>query len=74
LFEQICTKTDCDIISLDLGSKLQFFLTKPPIKQALLRGAVFEISYGQCLLENHLKQRKTFIHNSLNLVRLTKGK
>ena len=74
LFEQVCTKTDCDIISLDLGSKLQFYLTKAPIKQAIQRGAVFEICYGQGLMENHLKNRKVFLNNCLTLVKLTKGK
>ena len=46
LFEQICTKTECDIISLDMGKRFNFFLTKTAIKLALERGAVFEINYG----------------------------
>lgn len=54
LFEAICTKTDCDIISLDMGKRFAFYLTKTPLKMALERGAVFEINYGQGMLENNI--------------------
>lgn len=46
LFDQICSKTDCDIISLNLGEPIPFFLQKTSVKLALQRGAVFELNYG----------------------------
>eukprot|EP00349_Pseudokeronopsis_sp_Brazil_P006968 CAMPEP_0202965864 /NCGR_PEP_ID=MMETSP1396-20130829/10008_1 /ASSEMBLY_ACC=CAM_ASM_000872 /TAXON_ID= /ORGANISM="Pseudokeronopsis sp., Strain Brazil" /LENGTH=99 /DNA_ID=CAMNT_0049689037 /DNA_START=223 /DNA_END=522 /DNA_ORIENTATION=+ len=50
LFEQICTKADLDLVSLDLSQRLPFYLTKQLIKQALARGLYFELAYGgQCL-------------------------
>ena len=74
LFEQLCTKTDCDIITLDQGKRLNFFLQKSCVKLALQRGAVFEINYGQGMLENYASERKTFLQNAMSIIKLTKGK
>ena len=74
MFEQICTKCECDIISVDCGNKHPFFFMKTHIKMALLRGAVFEISYGQGMLEHPNTNRKVFLNNAMALAKLSKGK
>mmetsp|Transcript_16083 Transcript_16083/g.27157 ORF Transcript_16083/g.27157 Transcript_16083/m.27157 type:complete len:181 (+) Transcript_16083:315-857(+) len=71
LFEQVCVKTDCDIVSVDCGERSPFFFQKSHIKQALARGAVIELNYGQALLENG--HRKTFINTAMQLTKLSKG-
>jgi len=75
LFDQICTKTNCDIISIDLSRRLPFFVTKTPVKLALLRGAQFELDYGSGMLEGMAKDcRKCFIANALAITKHSKGK
>lgn len=73
LFEQVCTKTDCDIIQVDCSQRLSFFIQKTPVKLALQRGAVFELSYGQGMLENEAAFRKYFLNNCLTLIKICKG-
>ena len=75
LFDQICTKTNCDIISIDLSRRLPFFVTKTPVKLALQRGAQFELDYGSGMLEGMAKDcRKCFIANALAITKHSKGK
>lgn len=74
LFEQICTKTDCDIVSLDFGKKIPFFFQKSFVKLALQRGAIFEINYGSGMLENSEQERRWFLQNAMALIKITKGK
>lgn len=71
LFEQVCVKTDCDIVSVDCSTRSPFYFQKSHIKQALKRGAVIELTYGQGMLEQN--SRKHFLSNSFELVKLTKG-
>lgn len=83
VFEQICKgeKAESDIIALDLHCRLPFYITKSHIKQALVRGAVFEINYGSGMFEfqengdKNLKlKRQNFLSNAMTIVRLSKGR
>ena len=49
-------------------------MSKSCIKIALIRGAHFEINYGQGLLENYQNERKVFLQNAMSICKLTKGK
>ena len=53
VFEQLCKgdKAESDIVSVDLGVRLPFFLSKSCVKQALVRGALIELDYGSGMLE-----------------------
>ena len=66
--------TNCDIISVNLGKRVPFYWEKSPIKQAILRGAQFEINYGLGMLENSSENRKRFLQNAMSLVKVCKGK
>ena len=72
-FEQLCTKGDCDIISVDCGVKMSFYLQKTWIKLAQARGVMFEVPYASSCFESALS-RKQFLINALQLAKLTKGK
>ncbi|CDW90528.1 rnase p subunit p30 family protein [Stylonychia lemnae] len=74
LFEQICTKSDVDIISIDLTKRLSFFISKVLVKQALQRGIQFEICYGAGCFEGSQTNRKQFLQNVMQLVKVSKGK
>ena len=73
IFENVCRNSECDIISIDCGQRYSFFLDKTHIKMALLRGAIFEITYAQGMLEQPVNTRKVFINNAMNLVKLSRG-
>lgn len=49
LFQAACSTFEVDIISLDMGSRLPFFLKGPMVNVALQRGIFFEISYGAAI-------------------------
>ena len=53
---------------------MNYFLSKPLIKQALQRGITFEICYGSGCFEGSQANRKTFLMNAMALVKVTKGK
>ena len=35
---------------------------------------MFEINYGQGMLENYASERKTLLQNAMSIIKLTKGK
>jgi ribonuclease P/MRP protein subunit RPP1 len=72
LAEQGFTRSDADIISIDLSKRLSFFLQKTWIKLAIQRGVQFEVTYGSSL--ENAECRKYFMQNTMQLVKLTKGK
>jgi ribonuclease P/MRP protein subunit RPP1 len=74
IFEQCCTKSDADIISLNLGNRMNFFINKTVVKQAIARGISFEICYGSGCLEGSQANRKQFLVNAMSLVKASKGK
>jgi len=73
VFEQICTRGEMDVISVDCSQRFSFFIQKSWIKLALQRGVIFEITYGSGCLE-HPETRRQFLSNSIALCKLTKGK
>jgi ribonuclease P/MRP protein subunit RPP1 len=73
IFDQCCTKSDVDIISLNLGDRMNYFLNKTLIKQALQRGITFEICYGSGSFEGSQANRKGFLMNAMSLIKVSKG-
>ncbi|KAJ1330612.1 hypothetical protein BSLG_009064 [Batrachochytrium salamandrivorans] len=72
LFQASCQHLDVDIVSLDMGARLPFFLRHPTVNAAIQRGVYFEICYSQSIRD--LTARSNLIANSAALVRITKGK
>lgn len=52
---------------------MNYFLNKSVIKQALQRGVTFEIFYGSGCFESSQANRKQFLMNAMQLVKVTKG-
>ncbi|KAJ3292279.1 hypothetical protein HK104_005409 [Borealophlyctis nickersoniae] len=72
LLQQACQTFEVDIISLDMGTRLPFFLKPPTINLAIQRGIFFEISYGAAIRDT--TARRHLITNAAALIRVTKGK
>jgi ribonuclease P/MRP protein subunit RPP1 len=72
MFRAACGTVDCDVISLDLSSKLPFHLKLPPVRQALDRGIVFEVSFSPALRDS--EARRLLVHGVASLMRATRGK
>ncbi|KAJ3055906.1 Ribonuclease P protein subunit p30 [Rhizophlyctis rosea] len=72
LFQQACQTFDVDIISLDMGSRLPFYMKGPTVNLAISRGIHFEICYAPAIRDQ--TARKHLITNAAALIRLTKGK
>jgi len=64
IFDQACTKSDVDLISLDFSQKLNFYIQKSQVKQAIKNGISFEICYGEGALEEPAN-RKVFLQNCI---------
>lgn len=73
LFQQCCSSLEADIISLDITSKLSFYLKLPQVKQAIERGFHFEIAYSPAI-RSATTQRKNLISNALEISRVSNGK
>jgi len=52
---------------------MNYFLNRSVIKQALQRGVTFEITYGSGCFESSQANRKQFLMNAMQLVKVTKG-
>ncbi|KAJ3181264.1 Ribonuclease P protein subunit p30 [Geranomyces variabilis] len=72
VFQVACSSYEVDIISLEMGSRLPFFLRPPSINMAISRGVYFEISYGAAIRDQ--TARKHLVSNAAALMRLTGGK
>jgi len=72
LFQQCCGTLDVDVISLDVTSRLPFYLKHPQVGQAIERGIHFEIVYSPAI--RNTMQRKYVISNALEIVRTSKGR
>lgn len=72
LFQQICQTVEADVVSLDMTSRLPFYIKHPQVKLAIERGMSFEIAYSPAIRDDFL--RKNVIANALELVRVCKGK
>ena len=71
-FIAICGNVDVDLISLDLSSKLPFYIKTSTVSLAISKGIYFEISYSKSI--HDLNARKNLVLNARNLIRATRGK
>ncbi|CAG8482967.1 1548_t:CDS:2 [Ambispora gerdemannii] len=72
LFQTACNNYDVDIISLELGTRLPFYLKHGTLAKAIERGIYFEICYAPAIRDS--TSRRHLISNAQNLVRVTRGK
>jgi ribonuclease P/MRP protein subunit RPP1 len=73
IWEAAFTKSDADIISVDLSKKMNFWINKTWVKTALEKCIHIELTYGADCLEGSQANRKIFFTNAMNLIKLTKG-
>ncbi|KAI0881515.1 PHP domain-like protein [Annulohypoxylon maeteangense] len=77
-FQAACltvSATDISIISLDLTTRLPFYLRPKPCMAAVNRGLRFEICYSRALASGaDARARANFIGNVAQLVRATRGR
>ncbi|KAL1921386.1 uncharacterized protein VTP21DRAFT_11102 [Calcarisporiella thermophila] len=71
-FQHACSTLEIDIITLDLSTRLPFYLKHTTVGQAIDRGIYFEIGYGGAIRDN--SARRHLISNAQALVRVTHGK
>ena len=73
--QQACHSLECDLISLDLGIRYQFYFQIKTVKSALDRGIKFEICYGPGILNTDGgTSRRNLIGNATQLIRATRGR
>ncbi|KAG9304642.1 hypothetical protein G9A89_020206 [Geosiphon pyriformis] len=72
LFQAACSTYEIDIISLDMGTRLPFFLKHSTVGSAIDRGIYFEICYASAIRDS--TSRRQLISNAQNLFRVTRGK
>ena len=68
-----CGSLECDIISLDLSSRLPFVLKFKTVASALQRGVRFEICYSPGITGGS-DSRRNLITGSTSLIRATRGR
>ncbi|RIB09478.1 RNase P subunit p30-domain-containing protein [Gigaspora rosea] len=71
-FQNACNTLEIDIISLEMGSRLTFYLKHSIVGLAIERGIFFEISYAPAIRDS--TSRRHLISNAQNLVRVSRGK
>lgn len=69
-----CNNLDCDIISLDLSTRLSYHFKFKTIAAAVARGVRFEICYGPGITGSGLEARRNLISNATALIRATRGR
>ncbi len=73
--QQACKTLECDLISLDLSTRFNFYFKHTMIASALQRGVKFEICYGPGVLNNDGgASRRNLISNATQLIRATRGR
>ncbi|KAI1384116.1 PHP domain-like protein [Hypoxylon trugodes] len=76
-FQAACltvSATDVSLISLDLSTRLPFYLRPKPCMAAIARGLRFEICYGSVLGGGDARARANLAGNVAQLVRATRGR
>lgn len=68
-----CSSLDCDIISLDLTQRLNFWFKFKMLGEAIKNGKRFEISYAQGVMGDSA-MRRNLISNATQLIRATRGR
>jgi ribonuclease P/MRP protein subunit RPP1 len=69
-----CSNLDCDIISLDLSTRLPYHFKFRTLAAAVARGVRFEISYGPGITGSGPEARRNLISNAMALIRATRGR
>ncbi|KAK2758660.1 hypothetical protein FQN54_003350 [Arachnomyces sp. PD_36] len=72
-FSLACTSLDCDIISLDLSTRLPFHFKFKTVAAAVSRGVRLEICYGPGVTGGGFEARRNLIGNAAALIRATRG-
>ncbi len=72
---QACQSLECDVISLDLSTRLPFYFKMKTLSLALQRGIKFEICYAAGVLSTDGGlSRRNLISNATQLIRATRGR
>lgn len=69
-----CHSLDCDLISLDLSTRLPFILKFKTLSSALQRGLRFEICYSAGITGGGSDARRNLISGATALIRATRGR
>ncbi|EER39039.1 ribonuclease P protein subunit p30 [Histoplasma capsulatum var. duboisii H88] len=69
-----CNSLDCDIISLDLSTRLPFHFKFKTLAAAIARGIRLEICYGPGVTGSGAEARRNLIGNAASLIRATRGR
>lgn len=69
-----CTSLECDLISLDLSTRLPFHFKLKTVSSAIARGVRFEICYSPGITGSGLEARRNLIGNATALIRATRGR
>lgn len=71
--QQACQSLDCDIISVDLTSRLDYYIKMKMVAPAIERGIKFEICYSAGISTQNAGARRNLISNASQLIRATRG-
>ncbi|KAK2740370.1 hypothetical protein FQN57_006110 [Myotisia sp. PD_48] len=71
---QACNNLDCDIISVDLSTRLPYHFKFKTLSAAISRGVRFEICYGPGVTGSGLEARRNLIGNAAALIRAARGR
>lgn len=72
LYRQACKSLEMDIISLDMSSRLPFYIKFPAVHEAVERGVTFEMNYSTAF--GGTTERTQLLATAIELVAKTKGK
>ena len=73
-FQLCCHSLDCDIISLDLSTRLPFILKFKALSTAIGRGVRFEICYSAGITGGGTDARRNLIAGATSLIRASRGR
>ena len=73
-YQQACQSLECDIISLDLSQRFDFYFKHTTVAAAVQRGIRFEICYSAGVLAQDGLARRNLISNATQLIRASKGR
>lgn len=71
---QACNSLDCDIISLDLSTRLPYHFKFKTLSAAVSRGVRLEICYGPGVTGSGMEARRNLISNAASLIRAARGR
>ena len=73
--QQACQTLECDIVSLDLSQRFNFYFKHKQLSAALQRGVRFEICYAPGIQNNDGgASKRNLISNATQLIRATRGR